>query len=123
MNWPPFFRFADVDALFGAVQEALVTSTAWQFRECENMGDDRFLSADYVGDQFAGENLGFALCSFDHDPSKVQLTMHAVRWEGDRSHATDAEYMAAERMTRPVFRKAARLLKQPVRLSHPRRRK
>jgi hypothetical protein len=120
MNWPSIFRFFDIDRLFNAVQSALEQSTEWCLRERGNLASDRFMSVDYIGNEFTGKDLGFALCNFPDEPSKVQLTMHAARWSDDRSHPTDTEYLSAERTTGSLFRHAARLLRCPLRLSRPR---
>lgn len=123
MNWPPHFIVADVDAFFEAVQTAVKASTTWRLRRSDDEYDVRFLGADYIGDKFAGQRLGFAVCSFEDKPHSIQLTLHADRWPGDPILVSDADYMRAERLTASVFNEVGKLLGGRLRRSRPRKRK
>lgn len=118
-GWPPFFKITDVDAFLEAVTVALAECRVWRFHDRGKLGPDHFLSANYVGVEFAGKDLWFALCSFGHDPSKVQLTMHATSWERDACTASDTQYAAAERLSMLIFRTAGKLLRRRLTLSRP----
>ena len=105
------------------MQTALKASTTWRLHRSDQECGARFLGADYIGDQFAGQQLGFAVCSFEDKPHSIQLTLHAHRWPGDPIFVPDADYMHAERLTASVFREVGKLLGQRLRRSRLRKRK
>jgi hypothetical protein len=123
MNWPPFFKIKDARAFFAAVKASLEKSADWRLREHGEECDVQFLSVDYVGIAFEGDELGFGLCLFSDRPEQIQLTMHARRWPSNSTFVSDTEYLAAESMALSVFQGAGRLLNHPLRLSRPRREK
>jgi|WetSurMetagenome_2_1015567.scaffolds.fasta_scaffold35871_2 hypothetical protein len=119
MDWPSYLKVKNVDAFFGAMNAVVSASTDWILPETGDCGADRCFTAGYVGDGFVGNGLFLALSSFDEEPCRIQLTMHATRWGNDRVTASADEYAQAERLAAPLLEAAGKILRRKLRLLRP----
>jgi len=119
MDWPPYLNVSDFDAFFAAMRAAVNASSDWTLPKNHALGADRCFTADYVGGAFCGDRLALALCSFDDQPRRIQVTMHAERWANDLSFPSEEEYSLAESLAAPLFEAAGKALHRKIKLLRP----
>ncbi|TWT42405.1 hypothetical protein RAS1_35360 [Phycisphaerae bacterium RAS1] len=123
MAWTSFIKFVAPVEVVNALRAACGHCEYWKALPDNDdtlaVGMEACLAADYSGPGFTGRELGICVCAWPDHTDRVFVTMHAVRWENDRSLPSNEEYARAEDLAGPLLASAGRLLGRRLRLSRP----
>jgi len=124
MAWTSFIKTLEPIKLVEALRVCCQESNDWVALRVDRQRERAFgveasFAADYKGSRFTGQELGLCVSVWPDERERARLTMHATRWENDRSFPSDDEYARAEELATPLFARAGKLLGKRLKLMRP----